>query len=68
MNLKQLFHDVIDPLEWDGGLPESVDSVGGIWEPVWIVWEFHSTGSVQQEVDLRVLYLYIHRGSGSSFK
>lgn len=57
MNLKLLSHDVFDPLERNGGLPESVDSVGGIWEPVGIVWQLHSTSSVQQEVDLRVRYL-----------
>lgn len=45
-----LSHDVFDPLERNGGLPESVDSVGGIWEPVGIVWQLHSTSSVQQEV------------------
>lgn len=57
MNLKLLSHDVFDPLERNGGLPESVDSVDGIWEPVGIVWQLHSTSSVQQEVDLRVQYL-----------
>lgn len=68
VNLKLSFHDVFDPLEWDGGLPESVDSVGGVGEPVGVVREFHSTSSVQQEVDFRVWYLYIHSGGGSPFK
>lgn len=63
-----LSHDVFDPLERNGGLPESVDSVGGIWEPVGIVWQLHSTSSVQQEVDLRVRYLYIYSSVGSPFK